>query len=313
MNLRAMFKYYLKGMMMKQMAFIACVILVGCTESTTETRHDSINIHEDYVLYKTRNEQSILVVLFPGLGGNAESTKENFNILKATKEADISVLMMNFNRQLFLSREDKNFLTETLNDVTRSHDLSPEKVVIGGFSSGGILSSLWSNHLLEINHVLKPQKAFAVDSPLDLVELFNNVTHVDSTSHEVSIEEAEYIINYFQESLNTQDSLTQRITEVSPFDYSTLSFKNIERLREVDFRIYTEPDSLWWWENRGFEFIETDSYQLIRFAGIAREHGWNNLRLIQTANRGYRSNGQRHPHSWSIVEPKELIEWIMED
>jgi alpha/beta superfamily hydrolase len=197
MNLRAMFEYYLKRIMKKQIAFIAFVILVGCTERETETKHESINIQEDYVLYKTKNEQSILLIVFPDLGGNAESTKENFNILNTAKEADISVLMMNFNHHLFLSKEDKNLLTETLNDVAKPHNLSPDKVVIGGFSSGGIVSSLWSNHLVEINHVLKPQKTFAVDSPLDLVELFNNVTDVDSTSHEVSIEEAEYIINYF--------------------------------------------------------------------------------------------------------------------
>ena len=149
-----------------------------------------------------------------------------------------------------------------------------------------------------------------MDSPLDLVQLFNNVTNVDSSSHEVSLEEAEYITNYFEEALNTKDSLIQKIGKVSPFNYSSLNFENIEKLKAIDFRIYTEPDSIWWKANRNFKFNETDSYQLIIFAKIAREHGWNNLQLIQTTNKGYRNNGQRHPHSWSIVDPKELIEWI---
>ncbi|MCH2231176.1 MAG: hypothetical protein MK105_12610 [Crocinitomicaceae bacterium] len=301
--------------MKKSITFIAFVILLGCTQSSTKMESEPTNIQEfskeDYVLYKTQNERSVLLIVFPDLGGNAESIKESFNILSTAKEANISVLMMNFNHHLFLSKEDKNLLTEVLNDVIKSHKLSPDKVVIGGFSSGGIVSSLWSHHLLEINHAFKPQKTFVVDSPLDLVELFNNVTDVDSASHEISMEEAEYIINYFEEALNTKDSLIQRITEVSPFNYATLNFENIERLNELDFRIYTEPDSVWWKENRGFEFKETDSYQLIRFAASAGEHGWDNLQLIQTTNKGYRSNGQRHPHSWSIVDPKELIEWIL--
>lgn len=301
--------------MKKSILFIIAVTTLSCSENKADFKSEIPHYQEfitaSYELYLTQNEQNPLLILFPDLGGNAESTKESFNILSTAKEANVSVLIINFNHHLFLSKDDENLLTEVLNDVIKSHNLSPDKVIIGGFSSGGIVSSLWSNHLLEINHAFKPQKTFAVDSPLDLVELFNNVRDVNSASHEVSMEEAEYIINYFEEALNTKDSLIQRITEVSPFDYSTLNFENIERLNEIDFRIYTEPDSVWWKENRGFEFKETDSYQLIRFAACAREHGWDNLQLIQTTNKGYRSNGQRHPHSWSIVDPRELIVWIL--
>ena len=300
--------------MKKSITFIAFVILLGCTQSSTKMESEPTNIQEfskeDYVLYKTQNERSVLLIVFPDLGGNAESIKESFNILSTAKEANISVLMMNFNHHLFLSKEDKILLTGILDSLITYYNLSPKKIIVGGFSSGGIVSTLWSNHLIKINHEFKPQKVFAVDSPLDLVQLFNNVTNVDSSSHEVSLEEAEYITNYFEEALNTKDSLIQKIGKVSPFNYSSLNFENIEKLKAIDFRIYTEPDSIWWKANRNFKFNETDSYQLIIFAKIAREHGWNNLQLIQTTNKGYRNNGQRHPHSWSIVDPKELREWI---
>jgi hypothetical protein len=301
--------------MKKSIIIIASFFLLGFAESASEMKSEPTNIQEvikeDYVLHKTQKEQGILLIVFPDLGGNAESTKESFNILSAAKEANISVLMMNFNHHLFLSKKDNFRITGILNEVVKLNNLSPEKVVIGGFSSGGIVSSLWSNYLLEINHAFKPQKTFAVDSPLDLVELFYNVTAVDSLSHNVSMEEANYIINYFEEALNTKDSLIQKIAEVSPFNYATFNFKNIERLKEVDFRIYTEPYSVWWKQNRGFDFEETDSYQVIRFAKSAKEFGWNNLQLIQTTDRGYRPDGNRHPHSWSIVNPNELIAWIL--
>jgi hypothetical protein len=32
--------------------------------------------------------------------------------------------------------------------------------------------------------------------------------------------------------------------------------------------------------------------------------------FMQSFKTGYRSNGQRHPHSWSIVDEKELIVWM---
>jgi hypothetical protein len=290
-------------------------LLVGSNiHAKSSTTDKSIKVQkivtDDYEFYKSENRQSAFLILFPDIGGNAESIRQSFDILDLSKKAELSLLLMNFNNRLFLSQKDKTFLTQTFQQLIDDHKLSPQKVVIGGFSSGGIVSSLWSHYLLQQNHPHKPEKVFAVDSPFDLVELFKNVTDVDSTSHEISLAEAEYITNYFKEALNAEDSLLQRIAEVSPFDYSTKNFENIEELKQIDFRIYTEPDSVWWKESRGFDFEETDSYQLIRFAELAKEKGWNHLNLITTTNKGYRLNGQRHPHSWSIVDKAELINWI---
>lgn len=33
--------------------------------------------------------------------------------------------------------------------------------------------------------------------------------------------------------------------------------------------------------------------------------------LIITEDRGYLPDGQRHPHSWNIVDKKELIDWFL--
>lgn len=303
--------------MKKIMVFVLGFTVFSCAENEKEAKSECAQNQEvivnDYEFHKMGDEQSPLLILFPDLGGNAQSTKENFNILTGAKSANVSVLLMNFNHHLFLSKADKDFLTEVLNGVIESYDLSPEKIVIGGFSSGGIVGALWSNHLIETNHTCKPQKVFVVDSPLDLVELFNNVTDVNSEAHEISITEAEFITNYFEKALNTEDSLVQKIAEVSPFNYATLDFGNIQRLDEVHFRLYTEPDSIWWKENRGFEFKETDAYQLIRFANTAKGKGWDKLELIQTTNKGINGNGERHPHSWSIVDPGEMMDWVLRD
>ena len=31
---------------------------------------------------------------------------------------------------------------------------------------------------------------------------------------------------------------------------------------------------------------------------------------MTTIGKGFREDGSRHPHSWSIVDEKELIEWF---
>jgi len=42
-----------------------------------------------------------------------------------------------------------------------------------------------------------------------------------------------------------------------------------------------------------------------------KENGNTHAQFINALGKGYRENGNRHPHSWSLIEPKELIEWVL--
>ncbi len=287
--------------------------LIGCENPFSKTNAFQICTTEHYKLYKTSDKKSKLLVLFPDLGGGVQSIEQNFQILDEDNVKKVSIVMMNFNHHLFLTNADQIFLTALLDRIIKEHNLSPQELIIGGFSSGGIVSSLWGQHLLETHHPVKPKKIFLIDTPLDLVDLFKNVTNVDSTSHAVSLEEAAYIERYLEEAFNTKDSLLQKISSISPVRLDKLTCKNIEQLKDIDLRLYTEPDSVWWKKQRGFDFNETDSYQVLRFAAIAKKLGWNKIELIQTMHKGHRANGQQHPHSWSIVDTKELMQWILEE
>ncbi len=43
---------------------------------------------------------------------------------------------------------------------------------------------------------------------------------------------------------------------------------------------------------------------------IKSEFGSENIELIETTDRGYRADGTRHPHSWSIIDKADLIQWM---
>ena len=51
------------------------------------------------------------------------------------------------------------------------------------------------------------------------------------------------------------------------------------------------------------------------FAAMTNElkrMGNKKIELIITDNKGYRQPGNiRHPHSWSIAEPKDLVKWLL--
>ncbi len=38
--------------------------------------------------------------------------------------------------------------------------------------------------------------------------------------------------------------------------------------------------------------------------------GNDNAKLVVTNDQGYLSEGEKHPHSWSIIDENELIKWF---
>ena len=43
---------------------------------------------------------------------------------------------------------------------------------------------------------------------------------------------------------------------------------------------------------------------------LLNDLGNNRAEFINAFQKGYRLEGNRHPHSWSIVDPVECIRWI---
>lgn len=74
----------------------------------------------------------------------------------------------------------------------------------------------------------------------------------------------------------------------------------------------TEPDILWWMEERGKDYYDINSFDLAAFINDLRLEGNKDARLVVTTGKGYRENGTRHPHSWSIVDIDELVIWCLE-
>jgi hypothetical protein len=74
----------------------------------------------------------------------------------------------------------------------------------------------------------------------------------------------------------------------------------------------SEPDTIWWKHNRMADFDQMNAYYLEQLSELLKKTGFNQVEYIATENKGFRANGERHPHSWSIVDKKELIDWITE-
>jgi hypothetical protein len=81
---------------------------------------------------------------------------------------------------------------------------------------------------------------------------------------------------------------------------------------DIPLRIYSEPDIDWWLKEHGLDFSSINITDCSAMINELNRLGNSNASLITTHNKGFRKpDNRRHPHSWSIVNNKELIDWLL--
>ena len=219
---------------------------------------------------------------------------------------------MNFNQHLWLSDSKKKDLEEIIADVVKQNDINTDNTFIGGFSSGGNVALLLTDHLKSTESSIQPKGLFITDSPVDLLGLYENAQkNIRKNFSEPAVQEAKWIVEMFDPEFGTGEAGLISYENKSPYFSKTNSIKNLSNLSDVKIRLYSEPDTLWWRENRQAEYEDMNAYYIEQLANdLTKLYGENQVTFIRTKNRGYRANGDRHPHSWAIIDEQGLIDWI---
>lgn len=292
---------------MKKVVFIvSLLVFIGC-----KNEEPKIIKTNDFELIIAK-EQNGLLILFPGGGGSPENIKKEFKIVDAAKNKGISLLMVNFARKLWVEDEDCEKLSALINSLIKEQKLKTDNVYMGGMSIGGNVTLSLSQYLLK-NNILPIKGAFIVDSPIDLYGLYESSIK-DINNKELSEErlsEPKWIVNYFEESFS-KDSLLFNIQYTSPITLKTNNYSNISELKSKKLRFYIEPDIDWYENIRKTDFKSTNAYTIQQLYILLKESNWKGVELIESKNKGYRSNGDRNPHSWSIINVDNLLNWILE-
>ncbi|MFT5980453.1 MAG: hypothetical protein ACI898_001225 [Flavobacteriales bacterium] len=269
-----------------------------------------ISAKMDYGAVYYAEEPKALLVLFPGFGGDDKSIEREFTIIEAANQRGIDVLLMNFNQRLTLSSDELNSLAT---QVSKEYTLIGKELpmYIGGYSSGGNVSFLLADHLLADTALAQPAGIFCVDSPLDLYALYNAALRtINRDFSEPAMQEARMLVNLFEANLGKPKENLFRYEAASVYTDTTQNMRNVEHLNLIKVRLYTEPDTMWWRENRGVSYEDMNAYTLQALAEQLSAIEGSNVELIQTTNSGFRADGRRHPHSWSIVEQEGLFKWM---
>jgi hypothetical protein len=87
---------------------------------------------------------------------------------------------------------------------------------------------------------------------------------------------------------------------------------NAVHLRDVPVRAYHEPDVDWWIENRRKSYYSMNSLDLAALVNELRLLGNERAFLITTHGTRAGFEDGSSPHTWSIVDNGELVDWFLE-
>lgn len=272
-------------------------------------------IHAEYELLQPKPAAKAVLILFGGYSQTATDIKREFKIFEPARSHGIAVLYPNYNQKLWLEENEKEELAKWLKMVFENNQLSNNKIYFGGFSSGGNVALLIASYLTEnAEYGLVPKGVFVVDSPVDLAELyFSAEKNVKREFSEVSVQESNWLLETLGNQFGNPHRSILKYQQHTPFTLKTDNIDNIISLKEAKIRLYTEPDTLWWKENRMADYEQTNAYHIKKLSEKLKNSGFKKAEYIPTENKGHRANGERHPHSWSIVDREGLINWVLDE
>lgn len=283
---------------------IISLLLINCKSQTIE--------ENDYIINKAKNEKALLI-LFPCFPCDKTNTKTEAKFLDKIENEGITTILLDYNQKLYLDEFEKEDLAKSLNSILNENEISKKNVFIGGFSSGGNITIILSNYLIEKDNELQPKGIFIVDSPFDLEELYKSAQNDIKLNKNIeAVEEGKFLVNLFEQNLGNPETNIEKYKDLSPYLISQNSINNIKYLKNIKVRFYTEPDLEWQSLNRNRKYEDLNAFKVEKTWEALKNLGNKKAEFIKTENLGIRANGEKHPHSWSIVEKEDLIRWILE-
>lgn len=270
-------------------------------------------MEKEYQILKPRAKEKAVLILFGGYPESPEYVQREFDIQELALSHDVAIIWMNFNRRLWLEKNEKEQLSQIVQAAFRKYRLTSDNIYIGGFSSGGNASLLLSSYLMETDAKIQPKGVFIIDSPIDLLALYqSSERNIKKDFSEISVAESTMILEVLTQDLGDPKISISGFENKSPYTYASENMSNLEALNGLRIRLYTEPDTSWWMENRKSEYQDMNAFYIEKLSLQLQEaFGEDHVQLIQTEDKGYRANGSRHPHSWSIVDKKDLMDWML--
>jgi hypothetical protein len=251
-----------------------------------------------------------------GFGGSAEQ------IFPETKLHNIayrhSILTVGIGIRLKISADKSVVATldSIMNDIKQRFQVPADKFVLGGMSAGGTIALRYAEYCKSdpAKYPINPKAVFAIDSPIDMIDLmqyFDNEIAKNFSS--IGVNEAQFVKNLLIQEYGEVKTNLAKYVELSPFYKNQKGAGNERFLKDTALRVYHDVDISWYLKNRRRSVYDENFLNNSEMINRLLLMGNEKAEFMMAKQPGYRSDGTRHPHSWSIVDEVECIQWIKKE
>ncbi len=253
------------------------------------------------------------IVLMPGTWETTEHLiSSTQKLCELAYKKKLVVIALSINQRLTLTDDIILLMNKMIGDALTRYKIPKSKIAIGGWSMGGLFSLRYTEIAIQdsTKTIIKPAAVFSCDGPSDLINIYNMFEMKLKKYHENS--EAAYGINELEKYCGgSPNEVIERYMHYSAYTHSKEDSGNAKYLINTPVRIYNDLDANWWMQNRGLDMYYMNGLDQTAMVQRLNEKGNKQAEFINAYKKGYRIEGNRHPHSWSIVEPVDCINWIL--
>lgn len=254
------------------------------------------------------------VVLMPGTWETTEHLISSLEQLcELAYQHRLAVIVPSINQRLTMTNTILQLMNQMFSDAVQRYQIPKDKFVMGGWSMGGLFSLRYTELANEDTTLtaIKPVAVFSCDGPCDLENIYKMFQR--KLKKFPNNNEAAYGIAEMKKYCGGDpENAKEKYIYYSCYSHSESDGGNAKYLIHTPVRIYCDVDPIWWMKNRDLDMYDMNALDQTAMIVSLNDAGNNKAAFINALGKGYRIEGNRHPHSWSIVEPVDCMNWILE-
>jgi hypothetical protein len=281
---------------------------------------EDISVPEEnagYTLILPTSGKAKAVIIMFNSGRDTSNAGYEMRIYTEAVQRDVAMLYLTTGNRFEFLFEDSAYvqLDAYIHKAVTEYNLPSDRMLFCGMSLAGTRAmkfAIWCM-MGKSEHGTKPKAVAVCDAPLDFVRFWRELDRAKRLQlSPVAVSEATWVTAVLERNLrHTPKDNPEAYYEFSPFCHELDNGGHVELLRSTAFRAYTEPDVQWWIENRGKDYYSMNALDAAAAVNQLRILGNSKAELMLTSGKGKHPDGRRHPHSWSIVDNGELVEWLL--
>jgi len=256
-----------------------------------------------------------VLVLLAGFGQLAEETPPETKLHNISYSNGILTVFYAAGNKLYADSVTQLKLSKVIEDIVSRYHVKRDRFILGGYSAGGMVAMRYAELCNEFpdKFPIQPKGVFTVDSPIDIFTIYTQLEETAKNNYsELAVEEAVRAMGHINDDYGIPIENVAVYAKLTPFSMNKSYSENEKYLKNTAVRVYHDIDIAWRINNRN-QTVHNSNYEVTaELINRLILMGNDKAEFIQTYQTGYRSNGMRHPHSWSIVDEVEFMQWIKE-